>query len=112
VFGIVWGDKAEPPVFSIFPAALLQPVVAVALQKQQNCDACHGRLAAGSGKLRPSTRGGTVMKKFFLVLALGFVFATGFGLTVVSLTQPAMAASTILIPHQPQPAFYCGGTNC
>jgi len=52
------------------------------------------------------------MKKFFLVLALGFVFATGFGLTVVSLTQPAMAASTILIPHQPQPAFYCGGTNC
>jgi len=24
VFGIVWGDKAEPPVFSIFPAALLR----------------------------------------------------------------------------------------
>jgi len=27
------------------------------------------------------------MKKFFLVMALGFVFATGFGLTVASLTQ-------------------------
>jgi len=31
------------------------------------------------------------MKKFFIVMALGFVFATGFGLTAVSLTQPAMA---------------------
>jgi hypothetical protein len=31
------------------------------------------------------------MRKFFLVMALGFVFATGFGLTAVSLTQPAMA---------------------
>ena len=24
MFGIVWGDKAETPVFSIFPAALLR----------------------------------------------------------------------------------------
>jgi hypothetical protein len=31
------------------------------------------------------------MKKFFIVMALGFVFATGFGLTVVSLTEQAMA---------------------
>jgi len=33
------------------------------------------------------------MKKFFLVLALGFVFATGFGLTVVSLTQQVQACA-------------------
>jgi hypothetical protein len=31
------------------------------------------------------------MRKFFLVMALGFVFATGFGLTVVAVTQPAYA---------------------
>jgi hypothetical protein len=44
-----------------------------------------------SGNLGVTDKGESVMKKFFIVMALGFVFATGFGLTVVAVTQPAMA---------------------